>query len=329
MITFRDIPGRTNLKKKLAAEIMEGKPGHAYIFEGPDGSGKKDFAVAFAHMILCMSQNEDKPCGHCRHCSVINAGGSGELYTIEEEKRSIPIDTIRQLQDNINLMPVSSRSKVYIIVDGDKMTRQAQNCLLKTLEEPPKYAYIIITAANGNQFIDTIKSRAVTVQVGINSIEEIIEYLKNRYNNSEAEISVAAQCSAGSVGKAVEILESGDFTRHRELAIDFIKDIIEKKYETAYDIAEKLSKNDTTVFFATTSTILRDMAVYRMAGDGRLINIDKKDIIVKGASRYPDNVLVRIAFLMEKASGNIAANASKRQTLDAMIVKITEELAKW
>ncbi len=329
MITFQDIPGRTNLKNKLVAEIREGKPGHAYIFEGPNGCGKKDFAVAFAHMILCMSQNEDKPCGKCRHCTVINAGGNGELYIIEEDKRSIPIDTIRQLQDNINLIPVSSRGKVYIIVDGDKMTRQAQNCLLKTLEEPPGYAYIIITASNGDQFIDTIKSRAVTVQVSINSTEEIIEYLKKKYDKPEAEITVAARCSAGSVGKAVEILGSGDFTRHRELAIDFIKDVIEKKYSTAYDIAEKLSKNNTTVFFATASSILRDMAIYRTAGGGRLINIDKKDIIVKGASRYPENVLVRIAFIMEKASANIADNASKKQTLDSMIVKITEELAKW
>lgn len=329
MMTFRDIPGRTNLKKKLAAEIREGKPGHAYIFEGPEGCGKKDFAVSFAYMILCMSKNGEKPCGNCRHCSVVNAGGTGELYIVDEIKRTISIDTIRQLQDNINLMPVSSMNKVYVIVDGDRMTRQAQNALLKTLEEPPDYAYIIITASNGDQFIDTIKSRAVTLQVGINSIGEIIGHLKGRFKNTEAEITIAAQCSAGSVGKAIEILGSGDFIRHRELAIDFINDIIEKKYGTAYDIAEKLSKNDTSVFFATASSVLRDMAVYKSMGSGRLINIDKKDIIVKGASRYPDNVLVSIAFAMEKASCNIADNASKRQTLDALIVKITEELAKW
>lgn len=329
MITFRNIPGRINLKNKLEAEIREGKPGHAYIFEGPKGCGKKDFAVAFAYMILCMAENVEKPCGTCRHCMRINAGGTGELYVVEEEKRSISVDTIRQLQDNINLMPVGSRNKVYIIKDGDKMTRQAQNCLLKTLEEPPGYAYIFITASNGDKFIDTIKSRAVTVQVGINSMEEIVESLKIRFDIPDSEIAVAAQCSAGSVGRAIEILESKDFGRHRELAVDFIKDIIEKDYGIAYDIAGKISKGDPSVFFASASGILRDMVVYRTTGSGRLINIDKKDIITKGASRYPDNVLVRIAFIMEKAAGNIAANASKKQTMDAMIVKITEELAKW
>jgi len=329
MIMFRDIPGRSNLKNKLVTEIEEGKPGHAYIFEGPKGCGKKNFAVAFAYMILCTSNNEEKPCGKCRHCKSINAGGNGELYIIEEEKNSISVDTVRQLQNNINLLPVSSKSKVYIIVDGDKMTRQAQNGLLKTLEEPPGYAYIIITASNSDKFIDTIKSRAVMIQVGINSTPEIINYLKSKYNNSESEIAVAAQCAAGSVGRAEEILESRDFSKSRELAIDFIKDILEKRYSKAYDIVGKISKSDTTVFFAVASGILRDMAVYRTAGSDKLINIDKKDIIVKGASRYSENVLVRIAFIMEKAAGNIAGNESKKQTLDAMIVMITEELAKW
>jgi len=329
MIMFRDIPGRSSLKSKLVTEIEEGKPGHAYIFEGPKGCGKKNFAVAFAYMILCTSQEKNKPCGNCVHCRAIKAGGNGELFLIEEEKNSISIDTVRQLQENINLLPVSSSSKVYIVTDGDKMTVQAQNCLLKTLEEPPGYAYILITASNSDKFIETIRSRAVTIQVGINSTSEIENYLKNRYSNSDTEIAVAAQCAAGSIGRAEEILESRDFSKNRELAIDFIKNIIEKQYSIAYDIAGKISKNDTTVFFATTSGILRDMAVYKVAGASRLINIDKKDIIVKGASRYPENVLVRIAFTVENAAGNIARNASKKQTLDAMIVMITEELAKW
>lgn len=329
MIMFRDIPGRSNLKNKLVTEIEEGKPGHAYIFEGPKGCGKKKFAVAFACMILCTSQNDEKPCGKCRHCKAIKAGGNGELYVIEEEKNSISVDTIRQLQDNINLLPVTSNCKVYIITAGDKMTRQAQNGLLKTLEEPPGYAYILITASNSDRFIDTIRSRAVTVQVGINSIAEIIDYLRGRNNYTETEIAVAAQCAAGSIGRAEEILESRDFSKNRELAIDFMKAIMEKQYSKAYDIVGKIGKSDTTVFFATASGILRDMAVYNADGVGRLINIDKKDIIVKGASRYPENVLVRIAFIIEKAAGNIAGNASKKQTLDAMIVMITEELAKW
>lgn len=329
MKMFRDIPGRNSIKIKLAAEIKGNKTGHAYIFEGPEGCGKKNFAMAFAYMILCVSPDGEKPCGECRHCSIINAGGSGELYLIEEEKRSISVDTIRQLQDNINLMPISSNNKVYIIADGDKMTVQAQNCMLKTLEEPPEYAYILITASNGDKFIETIKSRAVTLQLGINSQEEIIEYLKNKYKNPDSEIAIAASCSAGSIGRAEEILESKDFSKSRDLAVDFVKDVLEKNYGVAYDIVEKISKSDTSVFFASASGILRDMLVYGSFGSGRLINIDKKDIILKGANRYPENVLVRIAFIMEKAAGDIAKNASKKQSLDAMIVRITEELAKW
>ncbi|MBN2558234.1 MAG: hypothetical protein JXB33_05730 [Clostridia bacterium] len=329
-MTFQDIPGRQVLKERLAGEIREKHPGHAYIFEGPDGCGKKDFAVAFAHMILCMSESGSKPCGKCRHCVNIKAGGNGELYIIEESGKAISVSAIRELQDNIALLPVCNDKKAYVIVDGDNMTVQAQNCILKTLEEPPEYAHIIITASNSDNLIDTLKSRAVLLHVGINSIAEIKEYLYNATDRTEAEISLAAQCSSGSIGKAMEILESREFGEGRELAVDFITGILEKNFREAHGIADRAIKYGMDIFFAAVSGIMRDMIVFGTTGNvNLLINMDKKDIIINGASRYPGNVLARIAFISEQAAVNIGYNASKKQTMDAMIVKITEELTKW
>ncbi|MFO7611490.1 MAG: hypothetical protein R6W99_03245 [Clostridia bacterium] len=318
------------MKERLAAEISEKHPGHAYIFEGPEGCGKKDFAVAFAYMILCMSEGGSRPCGECRHCTNVRAGGNGELYIVEDKDKSISVSSIRELQDNIALLPVCSEKKAYVIVDGDNMTVQAQNCILKTLEEPPEYVHIIITASNSDNLIDTLKSRAVLLQVGINSITEIKEYLCKATDKTEAEILLAAQCSSGSLGKALEILESREFSEGRDLAVDFITGILEKNFRQAHEIANRAIKYGMDVFFAAISGILRDMIVFGTTGNvGLLINMDKKDIIINGASRYPGNVLARIAFISEQAAVNIGYNASKKQTMDAMIVKITEELTKW
>jgi DNA polymerase-3 subunit delta' len=202
MLTFECIPGRGNLKKRLTSEISEGKIKNAYIFEGPEGCGKKDMATAFALMILCTGKDE-KPCGSCPHCKNIRAGGNGELYSLETETASISVDSIRKLQENISLKPVASARKVYLIADADRMTPQAQNCILKTLEEPPPYAHILMTAQDSGKLLDTVRSRSVILQTGINSVEEVERYLQKHTDADAGGVAVAARCSSGSYKKAL------------------------------------------------------------------------------------------------------------------------------
>lgn len=330
MITFRDIPGRHALKNRLADEIHAGRVGHAYVFEGPYGCGKKDIARAFSYMILCMGDTEEKPCMKCRHCSIVSAGGTGELYELKPHKGSISVNSIRELQNNINLLPVSGNKKVYLIADADTMTVQAQNCILKTLEEPPEYACILMTAVNSDKFIETIKSRAAFYQVGINSVNEIVEYLGKRTTGNPHDIQIAANCAGGSVGRALDILASEEFAEQRQMSVDFAKALISKEYQTAYGKVPVLIKSNLDIFFASLSGLIRDMLVLKETKDTvYLINSDKKDIIIRGSERYPGYVLSRIISVINETSDRIAANAAKKQSIDAMIVRIMEELAEW
>ena len=330
MITFRDIPGRHALKNRLADEVNAGRVGHAYIFEGPYGCGKKDIARAFSYMILCMSDVAEKPCLKCRHCSIVSAGGMGELYELNPEKGSISVNSVRELQDNINLLPVSGNRKVYLIADADTMTIQAQNCILKTLEEPPEYACILMTAENTDKFIETIKSRVAIIRVGINSVSEIVEYLRVNTNSNPHDIQIAAHCAGGSVGKALDIINSEEFSEQRQTAIDFAKALIAKEYKAGYDKVPNLIRGNPEVFFASLSGLFRDMLVLNETKENAyLINTDKKDIIIRGSERYPGYVLSRIISAINDTADRIAANAAKKQAIDAMIVRITEELAEW
>jgi len=330
MITFSDIPGRDSLKKRLSGEILSGHAGHAYIFEGPPGCGKRSIARAFAYMFLCMSESDEMPCGKCRHCTIVNAGGTGELYELSSVKGSISVKSIRELQDNINLLPVSGNRKVYLIAEADTMTVSAQNCILKTLEEPPAYAAILMTVTKSDSMIETIRSRSVTLQVGINSIEEIQEYLKIKTDFNADEISIASRCANGSIGKAMDIISSEDFTLQRNTAVEFLSFLISKEFSKAHLAAQPLSKSGKEVFYSTLAGLTRDMLVMKTTDDtGYLINSDKKDIIIKGSERYPGHILGKITTIINQASDRTAANASARQTMDSMIVRITEELAGW
>lgn len=330
MIKFGDIPGRTTLKKRLENDVLAGHVGHAYILEGPAGCGKRDIARAFAYMILCMSEKDEKPCGKCRHCTMVNAGGTGELYELLSEKESISINLIRELQQNINFIPVSGDKKVYLIIDADNMTIPAQNCILKTIEEPPAYATIIMTASKSDRFIETIKSRVVSLQVAINSVEEIEKYLKKNTQFEYSKIKIAARCANGSIGKAMNIVGSEDFTAQRNSAIEFAGFLISKDYDRAYSATASLSMAKNDIFYSSLSGLFRDMLVMNTTGNiNYLINGDKKDIIIRGSERYPEHILGKMISIINDSSDRILANAAKKQTMDAMVVKITEELAGW
>lgn len=330
MVKLSDLPGRKALKKRLNDEVLTGHTGHAYILEGPMGCGKESIAKAFAYAILCMSKGDIKPCGSCKHCSVIEAGGHGELYELVSEKNTISINAIRELQQNINLIPVSGDRKVYIVNDADNMTIAAQNGILKTLEEPPNYATILLTVTNYDRLIDTIKSRAVLLQIGINSIDEIEEHLIKTTDYEPEEIKLAARCSNGSLGRALDIVGSKDFETQRSTVIEFTDYLLSKQFEKAYDMTAYLAKNSKNILYPALSGLLRDMLVLKTTKDlGYLINRDKKDIIIKGSERYPEHILSRIISIINDSSDRTASNAAVKQTMDAMIVKITEELAGW
>ena len=182
-MNFGNIIGNENVKELLRNSIVTNSLVHSYMFVGPDGIGKSLFAKELAKIILCTSPK--KPCDECSSCIKFNSSNHPDFWVIDsEDGKNIKIGQIRLLQEQISEKPIVSEKKVYIINNADLMTVEAQNCLLKTLEEPPAYATIILVLSNENKLLNTIKSRCTKIAFSKLSNDDLLKYSKlNRYRS--------------------------------------------------------------------------------------------------------------------------------------------------
>ena len=199
-MSFWDIVGNEKVKCFLDSQIRESRVVHSYLFVGGDGIGKSLFAREFARRILCLGKED---CKDCVSCVKWNSYNHPDFYQIEPDNKTIKIEQIRGMQEKISEKPITSNKKVYLIIDSDTMTKEAQNCLLKTLEEPPEYATIILTTSNESKLLNTIKSRCMKVLFETIEEEKIKQFLKN---NLQIETSnELIKLSEGSIGKAIKL----------------------------------------------------------------------------------------------------------------------------
>ena len=160
MSGFKDVVGHKDIIQYIQNAVEQDKVSHAYILNGAKGSGKKMLAKLFAMTLQC-ENSQLEPCGECRSCRQADSGNQPDIITIQHEKPgSISVDDIReQLNGDIMIKPYSNRYKIYIIPEADLLTVQAQNALLKTIEEPPEYAIIFLLTENADSLLPTIRSR--------------------------------------------------------------------------------------------------------------------------------------------------------------------------
>ena len=203
---FKDIIGNKNAKDILLKSLKNNTVLHSYMFIGNEGIGKRLIASQFAKMILCESFNPQTltECGNCKSCIEFESNNNPDFNYIEPDGKVIKIDQIRFMQNKILEKPIVSNKKVYIINDADLMTKEAQNCLLKTLEEPPEYIVIILIVSNESKMLTTIKSRCMKIQ--FQKIEDVglKKYLAENLDMENINNSILKLCD-GSIGKAINI----------------------------------------------------------------------------------------------------------------------------
>ena len=203
---FENILGNENNKQILNKSLQSNKTSHSYLFCGIEGIGKKRFAEDIAQFLLCQNPQDIHCCDVCKSCVEFNTNNNPDFFLIEANDGKIKIDQIREMHRKIAEKPIISERKVYIIDNADQMTTEAQNCLLKTLEEPPEYATIILICSNENSMLNTIKSRCTRIYFLPIEQEEIKEFIQKNYNQEmDKDILELAQ---GSIGKAIKILDN-------------------------------------------------------------------------------------------------------------------------
>ena len=207
---FNELIGNEKVKQNLQKILNNNTIAHSYMFIGTKGIGKKEFAKEFAKGILCVNE-KNKLCDSCKSCIEFVNNNNPDYYEINllEDENSIKIEAIRQMQKRVQELPIVSERKVYIIDDSELMTKEAQNCLLKTLEEPPNFVTIILIVSNENLILNTIKSRCLKIYFNDLTDEELKKYISGKLNISEFSENMIKACG-GSIGKASIIYENKD-----------------------------------------------------------------------------------------------------------------------
>lgn len=301
-MSFDNIIGNNENKKILINTLKSGNILHSYLFYGKDGIGKKLFAIEFAKMILCNNIQNGLACNECNSCLMFNSGNSPDYFFIEPDGSSIKINQIRNLMKTTMEKPVESSWKVYIINDADLMTKEAQNCILKTLEEPQEYVVLILIASNENNILTTVKSRCTKIYFNELTNTEIKKYVYDNLNVNIQDPEIIELCD-GSIAKAMVIVQKQEILGKVRAFIDEISTM--SKIECIKQ-AELLIENKEDIFL-----ILEYMYI----------------ILYKKIKYYKNiNGYMKAMNVVQNAIRKLYASDNFDMTIDYMLIKMWEEI---
>ena len=213
---FPDLIGNDRLKALFSDALRRGGGAHAYVLEGPPGSGRRTAARMIAAASLCEHRNDGSPlplpCGRCLSCRKILSGKSVDVLTVSRgERATLGVDPIRAVRDSLYVTPNDGDRKFYLIEDAHLMTAQAQNALLLSLEEPPDYVMFLLLCEDASLLLETVRSRAPVLTMERFSPAFTEQWLRERTKNPDPDRIVrAAHLSGGSLGLAKKLYEGGD-----------------------------------------------------------------------------------------------------------------------
>lgn len=328
MAGFKDIVGHEQIIEHLKTAIEMGKVSHAYILNGPDLSGKMMIAEAFARALLCEKQDPDG-CGECRSCRQSADRNNPDIIYVKHDKpNTISVDDIRtQLNNDIVIKPYSNQYKIYIVDEAEKMNQQAQNALLKTIEEPPAYAVIMLLTTNADSFLQTIRSRCITLNLKSVKNDVIKSYLMTEKKIPDYQADVCAAFAQGVVGKAIKLASSDDFNELKESALSLIKRLDDiDLYEMGEAIKQisdyKLQVQD---YFDLITVWYRDVLYMKATNDvNGLIFKDEVYDIKKQASKHSYHGIEAIIEALDKAKLRINANVNFDLVIELLLMTIKE-----
>ena len=329
MTYFKDILGQKQVKEHLQTAIKQKNISHAYLFAGEVGSGRRTMADAFARALLCESPTEDgDSCGRCKSCMQAGSKNHPDIHYLTHDKFNIRVDEIReQLNSDIQIKPYSSAYKVYIIPEAHRMNEQAQNALLKTLEEPPAYAVIILLCDNASSLLQTITSRCVTLQMKPVSKDEIAEYLMKKLQMEADRARLAAGFCQGNIGQAIRFASSEDFQQIRGQVLKLLKEIDDMPLPAITDEIRNFSKDRTNFYDYMDLMLLwyRDVLMYKATKDTNiLLYHDEYSAIQKQASKRSYEDIEKIIQAFDKVKIRLDANVNFDLAIELLLLTIKD-----
>ena len=329
MLSFKDIIGQDLIKKHFITAIATGNVSHAYILSGEEGMGKRTLAEAFALSLMCQDRHGGEPCGQCHACKQVLSGNHPDvIYVTHEKPASIGVDDVRrQINDTVSIKPYSGGYKLYIVDEAQKMTVQAQNALLKTIEEPPAYVVILLLTSNEEIFLPTILSRCVKLSLKPLTDEQVRSYLKDRLKVEGPQAEVYIAFARGNLGKAIDLSQSEDFQRFYEELAELLKNL---KKEDISQLLERIKRwkdegQDLYQCLDFMQMWYRDVLMYKTTKDiNLLIFKDQFSAMKEICTGSGYDGLERILTAIDKARIRLDANVNSELVMELLFLTMKE-----
>ncbi len=328
MAEFRDIIGQEQMKEHLQGALSSGKISHAYIINGEKSSGKEFIAKVFAMALQC-EKNTDNPCQECHSCKQALSLNQPDIIRVTHEKpNTISVDDIRtQINNDVAIKPYSSPYKVYIMNEAEKMTIQAQNAILKTLEEPPEYAVILLLTSNVNSLLPTILSRCVVLNMKPVSDDLIRKYLMEEMQIPDYKAEVCVAFARGNVGKAKSLASSEDFENVKNEALSLLKYIQDMELHEIVAAIKKINeyKLEINDYLDIMAIWYRDVLLFKATNDANhLVFREELQTLRRVAQRSSYEGIESVIEALEKAKNRLNANVNFDLTMELLLLTIKE-----
>lgn len=328
MLGFKDIIGHEKIKEHLQKAIESDHVSHAYILTGETGMGRKSLANAFSMTLLCEKGKSD-PCMECHACKQVMTNNHPDLIFVTHEKPgSIGVDDIRgQINDTIMIRPYSSYYKIYIVDEAEKMTVQAQNALLKTIEEPPSYAIIMLLTTNQEAFLPTILSRCVQLKLKPQTDAVVKSYLMGSLGIKESRADIYAAFARGNLGRAIHLASSEEFQLLYSELLHMLKHLKEMDIMELLFYIKKMKDENLDIYDCLDFMQLwyRDILMYKVTQDINLLIFREEFNTMKemSASSAYDGIET-ILKAIDKARIRLDANVNMELAMELMLLVMKE-----
>lgn len=328
MAKFADVVGQDHIKTQLQGAIENNKVSHAYLICGENRSGKEFIAKIFAETLLC-EQKGTEPCGECHSCKQAETQNHPDIIFVTHEKPNvIGVDDVRDgINNTVMIKPYNSPYKVYIVEEADKMTPQAQNALLKTIEEPPAYAVFILLCSSTEVMLPTILSRCVVLNMKPVKDNEMRDYLMKQLGVPDYRAEICIAFARGNVGRAKALASSEDFDKIRKEALSLLKNIYDMEIAEVMEALKRIKDYGFNIddYLDIMGVWYRDVLLFKATHDvNHLIFKDEIQYINKVASRTDYEGIEEVTKALQTAKMRLRSNVSFELTMELLLLTIKE-----
>lgn len=325
---FKDVVGHKDIIQYIQNAVAQDKVSHAYILNGERGSGKKLLANLFAQTLQC-ENGDSEPCYECHSCRQAMSANHPDIIRVSHEKpNTISVDDIRvQINEDIQIKPYSGKYKIYIVPDADLMTVQAQNALLKTIEEPPAYAVIFLLTENAGNMLPTICSRCVMLKLRNIKDTLVKKYLMETMEVPDYKADVCTAFAQGNIGKAIMLANSEHFNEIREEALQLLKYVDTMELPDLVEAVKRISiyKIEITDYLDFLMIWYRDVLLYKATRNiDRVIFGEQLEYIKERAKKSSYEGIENILKALEKAKDRLRANVNFDLVMELLLLTIKE-----